>query len=192
MLGSFRMARQSTRRRVSVLDLPTRDRACLRILLRAKVATTAHLTTLVYHRRQPRSSGSCGSGKQASSNAPHSHRSPAEEHLSYSVSPDADAPASATPRSPVPKPACSCATSPCPRRRVLPRSSRSTRSQPLSAGRLVHAGDERPLYRRRHSGCAAGPPARVRLGGAGPGGRRGHRARASDQSQAGPLCRGAG
>ena len=52
MLGSFRMARQSTRRRLNVLDLPTRDRACLRILLRAKVATTHHLTTLVYHRRQ--------------------------------------------------------------------------------------------------------------------------------------------
>lgn len=52
MLGSFRMAHSSTRRRLSVLDLPTRDRACLRILLRAKVATTAHLTTLVYHRRQ--------------------------------------------------------------------------------------------------------------------------------------------
>ena len=52
MLGSFRMAHPSTRRRLGVLDLPTRDRACLRLLLRAKVATTAHLTTLVYHRRQ--------------------------------------------------------------------------------------------------------------------------------------------
>ena len=52
MLGSFRLATQSTRRRLGVLDLPTRDRACLRILLRAKVATTSHLTTLVYHRRQ--------------------------------------------------------------------------------------------------------------------------------------------
>ena len=52
VLGSFRLARQSTRRRLGVLDLPTRDRACLRILLRAKVATTAHLTTLVYRRRQ--------------------------------------------------------------------------------------------------------------------------------------------
>lgn len=52
MLGSFRLATHSTRRRLGVLDLPTRDRACLRILLRAKVATTSHLTTLVYHRRQ--------------------------------------------------------------------------------------------------------------------------------------------
>jgi len=42
----------STRRRLGVLHPPTRDRACLRILLRAKVATTNHLTTLVYHRRQ--------------------------------------------------------------------------------------------------------------------------------------------
>jgi predicted transcriptional regulator len=52
VLGSFRMARQFTRRRLTVLDLPYRDRAALRILLRAKVATTQHLTELVYHRRQ--------------------------------------------------------------------------------------------------------------------------------------------
>ncbi|HEX2766706.1 MAG TPA: hypothetical protein VHR55_08755 [Candidatus Limnocylindria bacterium] len=52
MLGSFRMAHPSTRRRLGVLDLPTRDRACLRILLRAKVATSNHLTTLIYHRPQ--------------------------------------------------------------------------------------------------------------------------------------------
>jgi Replication-relaxation len=52
MLGSFRPARQATRRRLTVLDLPRRHRACLRILLRAKVATTQHLTDLVYHRRQ--------------------------------------------------------------------------------------------------------------------------------------------
>jgi hypothetical protein len=52
VLGSFRLARQSTRRRLTVLDLPYRDRAALRILLRAKVATTQHLTDLVYHRRQ--------------------------------------------------------------------------------------------------------------------------------------------
>lgn len=52
MLGSFRMAHPSTRRRLGVLDLPARDRACLRILLRAKVATTHHLTNLVYRRRQ--------------------------------------------------------------------------------------------------------------------------------------------
>ncbi len=52
MLGSFRIAHPATRRRLGVLDLPTRDRAGLRILLRAKVATTAHLTDLVYHRRQ--------------------------------------------------------------------------------------------------------------------------------------------
>lgn len=52
MLGSFRLAHPATRRRLGVLDLPTRDRAGLRLLLRAKVATTNHLTTLVYHRRQ--------------------------------------------------------------------------------------------------------------------------------------------
>jgi predicted transcriptional regulator len=52
VLGAFRSARQTTRRRLTALDLPHRDRACLRILLRAKVATTQHLTELVYHRRQ--------------------------------------------------------------------------------------------------------------------------------------------
>jgi Replication-relaxation len=52
VFGAFRSARQTTRRRLNVLDLPYRDRACLRTLLRAKVATTQHLTDLVYHRRQ--------------------------------------------------------------------------------------------------------------------------------------------
>jgi predicted transcriptional regulator len=52
MLGAFRSVRQTTRRRLTALDLPHRDRACLRILLRAKVAATQHLTELVYHRRQ--------------------------------------------------------------------------------------------------------------------------------------------
>jgi len=53
MLGSFRSAAQPvSRRRLGVVDLPIRDRAALRILLRAKVAATGHLTRLVYHRRQ--------------------------------------------------------------------------------------------------------------------------------------------
>lgn len=69
MLGSFRLATQSTRRRLGVLDLPTRDRACLRILLRAKVATTSIAPPFCTTAGKPPSSGSCDSGGQASSNA---------------------------------------------------------------------------------------------------------------------------
>lgn len=52
VLGSFRAYHGPHARRFDLLALSTRERACLRILLRAKVATTNHLTTLVYHRRQ--------------------------------------------------------------------------------------------------------------------------------------------
>jgi hypothetical protein len=52
VLGTFRAAKGTHVRRSDVLALSTRERACLRLLLRTKVATTNHLTTLVYHRRQ--------------------------------------------------------------------------------------------------------------------------------------------
>jgi hypothetical protein len=53
MIGAFVSAPPPDRR--VIVDpalLPYRDRACLRILYRADVATTAQLTTLVYRRRQ--------------------------------------------------------------------------------------------------------------------------------------------
>ncbi len=53
MIGAFVSAPPPDRR--VIVDpalLPYRDRACLRILYRADVATTAQLVTLVYHRRQ--------------------------------------------------------------------------------------------------------------------------------------------
>jgi Replication-relaxation len=53
MIGTFASAPALDRR--IIVDpglLPYRDRACLRILYRADVATTAQLTTLVYRRRQ--------------------------------------------------------------------------------------------------------------------------------------------
>lgn len=53
MIGTFASAPALDRR--VILDpglLPDRDRACLRILYRADVATTAQLTTLIYRRRQ--------------------------------------------------------------------------------------------------------------------------------------------
>jgi hypothetical protein len=53
MIGAF-VSAPAVDRRV-VVDpglLPSRDRACLRILYRCDVATTAQLTTLVYRRRQ--------------------------------------------------------------------------------------------------------------------------------------------
>ena len=52
MLGSFRAFHGTHVRRFDPLALSTRERAALRLLVRAKVATTNHLTTLVYHRRQ--------------------------------------------------------------------------------------------------------------------------------------------
>ena len=53
MIGSFRLAPRPDHR--SIVDpgfLGIRDRACLRILNRADVATTSQLVTLVYRRRQ--------------------------------------------------------------------------------------------------------------------------------------------
>jgi hypothetical protein len=53
MIGAFVSAPPLDRR--VIVDpalLPYRDRACLRVLYRADVATTAQLTTLVYRRRQ--------------------------------------------------------------------------------------------------------------------------------------------
>ncbi len=52
MLGSFRAYHGTHVRRFDLLALSTRERAALRLLVRAKVATTTHLTTLVYRRRQ--------------------------------------------------------------------------------------------------------------------------------------------
>jgi len=53
MLGTFRSVSSDERQRVGeVALLPLRDRACLRILYRYDVATTAQLTALVYRRRQ--------------------------------------------------------------------------------------------------------------------------------------------
>jgi Replication-relaxation len=52
VLGSFRAFHGTHVRRFDLLALSTRERAALRLLVRAKVATTSHLTTLVYHRRQ--------------------------------------------------------------------------------------------------------------------------------------------
>lgn len=53
MIGAFSSAAALDRR--MAMDpglLPYRDRACLRLLYRCDVATTAQLTTLVYRRRQ--------------------------------------------------------------------------------------------------------------------------------------------
>ncbi len=53
MLGTFRSVSANERQRLADVGLiPVRDRACLRILYRYDVATTAQLTALVYHRRQ--------------------------------------------------------------------------------------------------------------------------------------------
>lgn len=53
MLGTFRSVSSDERQRLGeVALLPLRDRACLRILYRYDVATTAQLTALVYRRRQ--------------------------------------------------------------------------------------------------------------------------------------------
>ncbi len=53
MIGTFRSAPRPDRRMVhDVGFLGSRDRAALRILNRADVATTSQLVTLVYHRRQ--------------------------------------------------------------------------------------------------------------------------------------------
>lgn len=53
MLGTFRSVSTNERQRLGeVALLPLRDRACLRILYRYDVATTAQLTSLVYRRRQ--------------------------------------------------------------------------------------------------------------------------------------------
>ena len=53
MIGSFRLAPRPDRRAIADPGfLGTRDRACLRILNRADVATTSQLVTLVYRRRQ--------------------------------------------------------------------------------------------------------------------------------------------
>jgi len=53
MLGTFRSVSTNERQRLADVGLmPVRDRACLRILYRYDVATTAQLTSLVYRRRQ--------------------------------------------------------------------------------------------------------------------------------------------
>ncbi len=52
VLGSFRAYHGAHVRRLDLLALSTRERAALPLLVRAKVATTSHLTTLVYRRRQ--------------------------------------------------------------------------------------------------------------------------------------------
>ena len=53
MLGTFRSISPNERQRLGEVSLlPLRDRACLRILYRYDVATTAQLTALVYRRRQ--------------------------------------------------------------------------------------------------------------------------------------------
>lgn len=53
MLGTFHSVNSDERQRLGeVALLPLRDRACLRILYRYDVATTAQLTALVYRRRQ--------------------------------------------------------------------------------------------------------------------------------------------
>lgn len=53
ILGTFRSVSPNERQRLGEVSLlPLRDRACLRILYRYDVATTAQLTDLVYRRRQ--------------------------------------------------------------------------------------------------------------------------------------------
>lgn len=53
MLGTFRSVTPNERQRLGEVSLLSiRDRACLRILYRYDVATTAQLTALVYRRRQ--------------------------------------------------------------------------------------------------------------------------------------------
>lgn len=155
--------------RLSPQQQGPRARGALGILLRAKVATTPHLTTLVYHRRQTTQLGLMRSGRQASSNAPPFYRSLAVHHSSP-VSPSW----TRTPRLPTLQARGSwhsAASRPSrPPRGVRPGSSRRPRSHRYPLATLVRARHERPLHRGRHSRCAARAPTRHRRSDVGAGG----------------------